>query len=100
MVIARLIFLSFLFILSLSGCESTKKAFGNKKLAPDEFLVYARPPLSQPPDFGLRPPKNKEITSKSPTINQAKIAILEQSSIKSDSLSPQINQSLGTKIFL
>ena len=41
---------------ALSGCESAKKAFGGKKIAPDEFVVYKRPPLSQPPNFGLRPP--------------------------------------------
>jgi hypothetical protein len=41
---------------TLSGCESAKKAFGGKKSAPDEFVIYKRPPLSQPPDYGLRPP--------------------------------------------
>jgi hypothetical protein len=40
-----------------SGCESARKAFGGKKNAPDEFVVYSRPPLSLPPDYGLRPPK-------------------------------------------
>jgi len=40
-----------------SGCESARKAFGNKKAPPDEFVVYSRPPLSLPPDYGLRPPK-------------------------------------------
>ena len=42
--------------IALSGCESAQKAFGGKKTAPDEFVVYSRPPLSQPPDFSLRPP--------------------------------------------
>lgn len=42
--------------MALSGCESASKAFGGKKSAPDEFVVYSRPPLSQPPDFSLRPP--------------------------------------------
>jgi len=40
-----------------TGCESASKAFGNKKSAPDEFVVYSRPPLSLPPNYGLRPPK-------------------------------------------
>jgi len=40
-----------------SGCESARKAFGSKKSPPDEFVVYSRPPLSLPPDYGLRPPK-------------------------------------------
>jgi len=43
-----------------TGCESARKAFGNKKSAPDEFVVYSRPPLSLPPDYGLRPPKPGE----------------------------------------
>ena len=41
----------------LGGCESLNKAFGYGKNAPDEFAVYARAPLSLPPDYGLRPPR-------------------------------------------
>ncbi len=51
-----LILLTVLAAMALSGCESAKKAFGGQKSAPDEFVVYSRPPLSQPPDFSLRPP--------------------------------------------
>jgi hypothetical protein len=40
-----------------SGCESARKAFGGAKSAPDEFVVYKRPPLTLPPEYGLRPPK-------------------------------------------
>lgn len=40
----------------LSGCESTRKAVGLEKDAPDEFAVYSRAPLSLPPDYGLQPP--------------------------------------------
>ncbi|MBL94063.1 MAG: hypothetical protein CFH06_00113 [Alphaproteobacteria bacterium MarineAlpha3_Bin5] len=40
----------------LANCESAKKIIGNKKQVPDEFVIYARPPLSLPPNFGLRPP--------------------------------------------
>ena len=40
----------------VSGCESVRKATGEKKQGPDEFVVYKRPPLTLPPDFGLRPP--------------------------------------------
>lgn len=40
----------------LSGCDSARKAFGGGKNAPDEFVVYKRPPLSLPPEYGLRPP--------------------------------------------
>ncbi|NQW02373.1 MAG: DUF3035 domain-containing protein [Rhodospirillales bacterium] len=51
-----LILLTLVAVFALSGCESAKKAFGGNKSAPDEFVVYSRPPLSQPPDFSLRPP--------------------------------------------
>ena len=40
----------------LSGCEEAKRAFGQTKEAPDEFVVYRRAPLSLPPKFKLRPP--------------------------------------------
>ena len=40
----------------LLGCESVRKAVGGKKQAPDEFVVYKRPPLALPPEFHLRPP--------------------------------------------
>lgn len=39
-----------------TGCESVRKVVGNKKNAPDEFVVYKRPPLTLPPEYGLRPP--------------------------------------------
>jgi len=43
--------------LGLSGCEQTRNMLGLNKRAPDEFAVYARAPLSLPPDYGLRPPE-------------------------------------------
>ena len=41
---------------SLSGCGETRRALGYDKAPPDEFTVVSRAPLSQPPDFTLRPP--------------------------------------------
>ena len=41
----------------VSGCDETKRVFGQTKMAPDEFTVYRRAPLNIPPDFSLRPPK-------------------------------------------
>jgi len=44
--------------LTLSACgDSTKRALGLERTAPDEFAVVPRAPLSQPPDFNLRPPR-------------------------------------------
>ncbi len=41
----------------LSACESARRVVGTVKAPPDEFAVYSRPPLSLPPDYGLRPPE-------------------------------------------
>jgi len=66
---------------ALSGCESAQKAFGGKKSAPDEFVVYTRPPLSQPPDFGLRPPTPGVARLKSKSTTEiARDALLGRSS--------------------
>jgi len=44
-------------LLSLCGCEETKKQFDFSKKAPDEFAVVKRAPLEMPPDYNLRPPR-------------------------------------------
>lgn len=41
----------------LSGCSSVKKQVGLEKTVPDEFRVVKRAPLTQPPDYVLRPPR-------------------------------------------
>jgi hypothetical protein len=41
---------------TLSGCTDARRALGYEKSPPDEFAVVARAPLSQPPDYNLRPP--------------------------------------------
>jgi len=44
--------------LILSSCgDSTKRALGLARTSPDEFAVVKSAPLSQPPDFKLRPPR-------------------------------------------
>lgn len=42
--------------LVLAACGSVREDLGLGRSAPDEFAVIDRPPLSMPPDFGLRPP--------------------------------------------
>lgn len=43
--------------LLVGGCEGVKQDLGiGVKRPPDEFAVFARAPLSMPPDYGLRPP--------------------------------------------
>ncbi len=39
-----------------AGCQSTSKALGLSKMAPDEFRVVSKAPLVLPPDYALRPP--------------------------------------------
>ena len=43
--------------IGLGGCDSVSEAFSEKKSSPDEFAVFSEPPLSMPPDYGLRPPR-------------------------------------------
>ena len=40
-------------VVVLTACESAKKVISRSKDAPDEFVVYQRPPLSLPPEFSL-----------------------------------------------
>lgn len=51
------ILLALVAVLGLSACDSVKRTISGAKRAPDEFAVYKRPPLSLPPDYGLRPPE-------------------------------------------
>jgi len=46
--------------LALTACSGMKKQMGLTKQPPDEFRVQARAPLSMPPDFNLRPPREGE----------------------------------------
>lgn len=65
--------------LSLAACESAKKVMSNSKDAPDEFVVYQRPPLSLPPEFSLRPPNANASGPQAITpTDQARAALLQQ----------------------
>lgn len=56
---SRVLFLALLCLPVVSGCSnSVKQTLGINKKAPDEFKVLARPPLSVPPEFSLRPPSD------------------------------------------
>ena len=44
-------------LLSLPACSGLKQTLGMEPVAPDEFQVIARAPLSLPPDYSLRPPR-------------------------------------------
>lgn len=53
-ILTRLTLLGVLF--ALTGCGGAQ-ALGLGRNSPDEFAVVERPPLSLPPEFGLRPPQ-------------------------------------------
>lgn len=67
-------------VATLSACDSARRVVGNAKEAPDEFVVYQRPPLSLPPEYALRPPGQGEGAPRGITpTDQARAALLNQS---------------------
>jgi hypothetical protein len=50
------VLVTLLALTDLSGCADARRALGVEKAPPDEFAVVANAPLSQPPDYTLRPP--------------------------------------------
>jgi len=55
--IAAMLAVSALLPLAAGGCSDIRSAMGLEKNAPDEFNVVSRAPLSLPPDYNLRPPR-------------------------------------------
>lgn len=49
-------------VFALAACtgQEVQKSLGMDRKAPDEFVVYSRPPLSVPPEFDLKPPRPGE----------------------------------------
>ncbi len=43
--------------LAMGACGNIREQLGLDKQPPDEFRIVARPPLSMPPDYALRPPQ-------------------------------------------
>jgi hypothetical protein len=46
-----------LVLVTLTACGNVRESLGLGRNPPDEFSVVDRPPLSMPPDYGLRPPE-------------------------------------------
>lgn len=65
---------------SLAACDSSKvvDTLGLSRSAPDEFAVIARPPLSVPPEFDLRPPSNTPLDNSEDAANKARNIIKGQ----------------------
>lgn len=53
----KFFFLSTALVFSLSGCDTTKQAFGMKRSSPNEFTVIKRAPLTIPSSFDLPEPE-------------------------------------------
>lgn len=54
---SRTFFLFSVFALAACSGGETREFLGLDRKAPDEFVVYSRPPLSVPPEFDLQPPQ-------------------------------------------
>ncbi len=71
-------------VFALSGCESTRRALGVGKNAPDEFAVASPAPLAMPPDFNLRPPapgSERAAQAVEPS-QQARVALIGRAKIQ------------------
>lgn len=74
-------FLGMTVALSLTACGggNVKQQLGLQRAAPDEFRVVAKPPLSVPPDFSLRPPRAGMSDQQNDVVrNQAKQAVFSE----------------------
>lgn len=56
----RIFFLAPLALVAACSGNDVRDTLGLDRTAPDEFVVYARPPLSVPPEFDLKPPRPGE----------------------------------------
>ena len=59
----KIYFIPIAIVFLLYGCGGVKEKVGLIQKAPDEFQVYENKPLSVPPNFELRPPKEGVIES-------------------------------------
>ena len=57
-------------VFGLTACSGMKEQLGLTKQPPDEFRVQARAPLSMPPDFNLRPPRQGAPRPQEGTVQQ------------------------------
>ena len=64
--------------LSISGCDKTREALGLQRNMMDEFSVPDLEPLSEPPNYNLRPPlpKGADTTQKDKAVAKAQAALL------------------------
>ena len=69
-------------VVSLSACESINETFGFGKKPPDEFSVVRSAPLSQPPDYTLRPPRPGAPNANEASVrDQAESVLLQEAGV-------------------
>lgn len=65
----------------LVGCSrDTKRELGWEKAPPDEFQVQTRAPLTQPPDYDLRPPTPGAARPQEAAVDRAKKVLISSGS--------------------
>jgi hypothetical protein len=71
----------------LAGCSGgVQESLGLKKKAPDEFSVVRNAPLSLPPNFSLRPPKQGAVgEGREPQRDQARALLVSRSATSQNS---------------
>lgn len=87
-------------VMAVAGCgDSTKRALGLKKSAPDEFAVVSRAPLSQPPDYALRPPRpGAESPARVTATQEARTSLFGDDQKAAASAAPTQNRPAGSPI--
>jgi hypothetical protein len=93
----RIVLPAVLLLPLLSGCGDTdvSRTFGIVRDAPDEFQVTTRAPLSQPPDYRLRPPRPGAARPQEQSSRAAaEAALVPQASLGGDSVSTPGQQAL------
>ena len=74
----NLLFILWIALIILSGCNTIKKGFKNpKKNSSDEFLVEKKSPLVMPPEFKELPVPNRNEDTKQKEENNIKSLITE-----------------------
>lgn len=73
----RILYLAPLALIAACSGNDVRDTLGLDRSAPDEFVVYSRPPLSVPPEFDLKPPRpGEENPNQVPTDAQARELLL------------------------
>jgi len=98
--LARAALVAMLACLALSGCGETRRALGYDKAPPDEFAVVSRAPLSQPPDYSLRPPDPGAPRPQDGTVRDQAKSVLLSGTARSANSQQFAGRSQGEQVLL